>query len=149
LYAVKGDVPDGDHTVPFGQAVVRRTGDAVTIVAWQEMLRRSLASADALSEEGIEAEVIDPRTLSPLDADTIIESVKKTGACLVVEEAYRTLGIGAEIGAMLYERAFGYLDRPLRRLAIPDVPIPTSTAMVEYVVPSTDAICAVVRDLVG
>ena len=149
LYAMRGEVPDGDYTPPFGKAVVRRQGDAVTIVAWQEMLRRSLAAADRLSKEGIEVEIVDPRTLNPFDRETIVESVKKTGVCLVVEEAYRTLGVGAEIGAMLAEHALPYLDKPFKRLAIPDVPLPTSQQLVDAVVPSVDAIYKAVQDLVG
>ena len=85
LYQTRGEVPDGDVTIPFGKAVVRRAGEAVTIVAWQDMLRRTLKAADRLSQEGIEVEIIDPRTLNPFDRETIIESVKKTGACIVVE----------------------------------------------------------------
>ena len=149
LYAMRGEVPDGDYTTPFGKAVVRRQGDAVTIVAWQEMLRRSLAAADRLSKEGMEVEIVDPRTLNPFDRETIVESVKKTGACLVVEEAYRTLGVGAEIGAMLAEHALPYLDKPFKRLAIPDVPLPTSQQLVDAIVPSVDAIYKAVKDLVG
>ena len=149
LYATRGEVPDGDYTTPFGKAVVRRQGDAVTIVAWQDMLRRSLAAADRLSKEGIEVEIVDPRTLNPFDRDTIIESVKKTGACMVVEEAYRTLGVGAEIGAMLAEHALPYLDKPFKRLAIPDVPLPTAQQLVDHVVPSVDTIYKAVKDLVG
>jgi len=149
LYAMRGEVPDGDYTTPFGKAVVRRQGDAVTIVAWQEMLRRSLAAADRLSKEGVEVEIVDPRTLNPFDRGTIVESVKKTGACLVVEEAYRTLGVGAEIGAMLAEHALPYLDKPFKRLAIPDVPLPTSQQLVDAIVPSVDAIYKAVKDLVG
>jgi pyruvate dehydrogenase E1 component beta subunit len=149
LYAMRGEVPEGDYTTPFGKAVVRRQGDAVTIVAWQEMLRRSLAAADRLSKDGIEVEIVDPRTLNPFDRETIVESVKKTGACLVVEEAYRTLGVGAEIGAMLAEHALPYLDKPFKRLAIPDVPLPTSQQLVDAVVPSVDAIYKAVKDLVG
>ena len=149
LYAMRGEVPDGDYTTPFGKAVVRRQGDAVTIVAWQEMLRRSLTAADRLSKEGIEVEIVDPRTLNPFDRETIVESVKKTGACLVVEEAYRTLGVGAEIGAMLAEHALPYLDKPFKRLAIPDVPLPTSQQLVDAVVPSVDTIYKAVQDLVG
>lgn len=149
LYAMRGEVPDGDYTIPFGKAVVRRQGDAVTIVAWQEMLRRSLAAAERLSKEGIEVEIVDPRTLNPFDRETIIESVKKTGACLVVEEAYRTLGVGAEIGAMLAEHALPYLDKPFKRLAIPDVPLPTSQQLVDAVVPSVEAIHKAVHDIVG
>jgi acetoin:2,6-dichlorophenolindophenol oxidoreductase subunit beta len=149
LYATRGEVPEGDYTTPFGKAVVRRQGDAVTIVAWQDMLRRSLAAADRLSKEGIEVEIVDPRTLNPFDRDTIIESVKKTGACMVVEEAYRTLGVGAEIGAMLAEYALPYLDKPFKRLAIPDVPLPTAQQLVDHVVPSVDTIYKAVKDLVG
>jgi pyruvate/2-oxoglutarate/acetoin dehydrogenase E1 component len=149
LYATRGEVPEGDYTTPFGKAVVRRQGDAVTIVAWQDMLRRSLAAADRLSKEGIEVEIVDPRTLNPFDRDTIIESVKKTGACMVVEEAYRTLGVGAEIGAMLAEHTLPYLDKPFKRLAIPDVPLPTAQQLVDHVVPSVDTIYKAVKDLVG
>jgi len=149
LYATRGEVPEGDYTTPFGKAVVRRQGEAVTIVAWQDMLRRSLAAADRLSKEGIEVEIVDPRTLNPFDRDTIIESVKKTGACMVVEEAYRTLGVGAEIGAMLAEHALPYLDKPFKRLAIPDVPLPTAQQLVDHVVPSVDTIYKAVKDLVG
>jgi len=149
LYAMRGEVPEGDYTTPFGKAVVRREGDAVTIVAWQDMLRRSLAAAERLSKEGIEVEIVDPRTLNPFDRETIIESVKKTGACMVVEEAYRTLGVGAEIGAMLLEHALPYLDKPFKRLAIPDVPLPTSQHLVDYIVPSVDDIYKAVKELVS
>ena len=147
LYQTRGEVPDGDVTIPFGKAVVRRAGEAVTIVAWQDMLRRTLKAADRLSQEGIEVEIIDPRTLNPFDRDTIIESVKKTGACIVVEEAYRTLGVGAEIGAMLLEAALPYMDKPFKRLAIPDVPIPTSQHLVDAIVPSVDDIYQAVKEL--
>jgi pyruvate/2-oxoglutarate/acetoin dehydrogenase E1 component len=149
LYAARGEVPDGEYAIPFGKAAVRRRGDAVTIVAWQEMLRRSLTAAERLSKEGVEVEIIDPRTLNPFDRETIIESVKKTGACLVVEEAYRTLGVGAEIGATLAEHALPYLDKPFRRLAIPDVPLPTSQQLVDAIVPSVDDVYKAVKELVG
>lgn len=149
LYATRGEVPDTDYTTPFGKAVVRRQGEAVTLVAWQDMLRRSLTAAERLSQEGIEVEIVDPRTLNPFDRDTIIASVQKTGACLVVEEAYRTLGVGAEIGALLMEHALPYMDKPFKRLAIPDVPVPTSQHLVDAIVPSVDDICEAVKDLVG
>jgi acetoin:2,6-dichlorophenolindophenol oxidoreductase subunit beta len=147
LYGVKGDVPDGDHLAPFGKAKVRREGSALTIVAWQEMLRRSLEAAERLAAEGIDVEIVDPVTLNPFDRDTIIASVRKTGACMVVEEAYRTLGVGAEIGAMLMERSFADLDRPFRRLAIPDVPIPTAPHLVDALVPRVDDIMHAAREL--
>ena len=147
LYQMRGEVPDGEVLTPFGKAVVRREGGAVTIVAWQDMLRRALAAAERLSQEGIEVEIVDPRTLNPFDRETIVESVKKTGACMVVEEAYRTLGVGAEIGALLVEEALPYLDKPFKRLAIPDVPIPTSQHLVDAIVPSVDDIYRTVREL--
>lgn len=149
LYGTRGEVPEGEHVVPFGQAVVRREGDALTVVAWQNMLRQAMAAAERLAAESIEIEIIDPRTLNPFDRTTIIESVKKTGGCLVVEEAYRTLGVGAEIGAMLMEDAFGYLERPLRRLAIPDVPLPTARNLVNAIIPTADDIYREVKALVG
>jgi pyruvate dehydrogenase E1 component beta subunit len=149
LYARKGPVPEGEHVEPLGRAVVRRQGDALTIVAWQDMLWRTLEAAARLAGEGIEVEVVDPRCLNPFDAETLLASVRKTGACLVVEEAYRTLGVGAEIGALLMERAFGDLDRPLRRLAIPDVPVPTAPHLVDALVPNVDAIVRAARELAG
>lgn len=149
LYGTRGEVPDGDYLTPFGKAVIRREGDAVTIIAWQNMLRRALEAADRLSADGIEVEIIDPRTLNPFDRETILESVKKTGACMVVEEGYRTLGVGAEIGAMLMEDALPYIDKPLKRLAIPDVPIATARHMAEFVMPSAAQIERAVRELVG
>ena len=149
LYATRGEVPDTDYTTPFGKAVVRRQGEALTLVAWQDMLRRSLSAAERLSQDGIEVEIIDPRTLNPFDRDTIIASVQKTGACMVVEEAYRTLGVGAEIGALLMEHALPYMDKPFKRLAIPDVPVPTSQHLVDAIVPSVDDIYEAVKDLVG
>ena len=147
LYQMRGAVPDGEVLTPFGKAVVRREGEAVTIVAWQDMLRRALTAAERLSQEGIGVEVVDPRTLNPFDRETIVESVKKTGACIVVEEAYRTLGVGAEIGALLMEDALPYLDKPFKRLAIPDVPIPTSQHLVDAIVPSVDDIYQAVKEL--
>ena len=149
LYGTRDEVPDGEHLVPFGKAAIRREGDAVTIVAWQAMLRQALAAAERLANEGIEVEIIDPRTLNPFDRETIIESVKKTGACMVVEEGYRTLGVGAEVAAILLEEALPYLDKPLKRLAIPDVPLPTARHLVAEIVPDEEAIYQGVKDLAG
>jgi pyruvate/2-oxoglutarate/acetoin dehydrogenase E1 component len=147
LYQRRGPVPDGDVTVPFGKAAVVRKGTALTIVAWQLMLQRALRAADELALEGISVEIIDPRTLTPFDWDTVLESVKKTGACMVIEEGYRSLGVGAEIGATLFEKALSWLDRPFRRLAIPDIPLAATRQLVDRVLPSTESICAEVRDM--
>ena len=127
LYATKGEVPeDPDYLVPLGKAAVRREGDALTLVAISAMVPKALKVAERLAKEGHNIEVIDPRSLNPFDRPAIIESVKKTGKIVVAEESYKTLGVGAEIGAMLIEEALEYLDRPLKRVAMPDVPIPTA-----------------------
>jgi pyruvate dehydrogenase E1 component beta subunit len=148
LYQTRGDIDDDAAGLPFGKAAIRRPGSAVTIIAWQLMLQRALEAADVLAAEGIDAEVIDPRTLNPFDWDTVIDSVKKTGACVVVEEGYRSLGVGAEVAAVLMERALPWLDKPFRRLAIPDVPLGSADALVSEVIPSTDAIVRTVREVV-
>ena len=147
LYQQRGEIDDDTPCAPFGKAAIRREGRHVTIVAWQLMLNRALQAAEKLAGEGIEVEIIDPRTLAPFDFDTILTSVKKTGACLVVEEGYRRLGVGAEIGARLFEQALPYLDRPFRRLAIPDVPIGSAPALVNRITPSTEQIIEAVREI--
>jgi pyruvate dehydrogenase E1 component beta subunit len=149
LYQTRGPIDDETPVAPFGKAAVRREGRHATIVAWQMMLNRALKAAEILAAEGLEVEVIDPRTLAPFDFETILASVKKTGACLVVEEGYRRLGVGAEIGARLFEEALPYLDRPFRRLAIPDVPIGSAPALVSRILPSEEEIVAAVREMAG
>jgi pyruvate/2-oxoglutarate/acetoin dehydrogenase E1 component len=149
LYQTRGPIDDAAPVAPFGKAAVRREGRHATIVAWQVMLNRALKAAEVLAAEGLEVEVIDPRTLAPFDFETILASVKKTGACLVVEEGYRRLGVGAEIGARLFEEALPYLDRPFRRLAIPDVPIGSAPALVNRIMPSEEQIVAAVREMMG
>ena len=148
LYRTKGPVPSGDdHVVPFGQAAVRRAGDRLTIVATGLMVGRSLAAAEQLSADGIEAEVIDPRTLVPLDIDTIVESVQRTGRALVVHEAVRTAGAGAEIAAQISERAFFSLDAPVWRLGAIDTPLPQDPELEQLCIPSTAEIEAAAREL--
>ncbi len=150
LYATKGEIPDDpDYIVPLGKAAVRREGDALTLVAYSAMVPKALAAAERLAKEGHEVEVIDPRSLNPFDRPTIIESVKKTGKIVVAEETYKTLGVGAEIGAMLLEEALEYLDRPLKRVAMPDVPVPTSTVLEKFVIPSEEKIYAACRELLN
>ena len=149
LYQRKGEVPERDEGAPFGKAAVRREGHMVTIIAWQLMLQRALKAADVLAQEGISVEIIDPRTLNPFDWDTVIESVKKTGACLVVEEGYRTLGVGAEIGAVLCERALQWLDKPFCRLAPPDIPIAATRSLSDRVIPTSETIAAAVRGMLN
>jgi pyruvate/2-oxoglutarate/acetoin dehydrogenase E1 component len=148
LYGLKGPVPEGEHVVPFGRATIRRPGRDCTIVAWQDMLRRALDAAVILAADGIEAEILDPVTLNPFDVDALIDSVSRTGRCVVVEEAPRTLGVGAEVGALLLEHAFWALDGPMVRLGIPDVPVPTAQHLVDSLVPGVADIVAAVRKTV-
>ncbi|MGH7865492.1 MAG: alpha-ketoacid dehydrogenase subunit beta [Candidatus Binataceae bacterium] len=150
LYATKGDVPEGaDVLVPFGKAAIRREGDALTLVAYSAMVPKALKAAERLAKDGHNVEVIDLRTLNPFDKTTIIESVKKTGKIAVAEETYKTLGVGAEIAALLLEEALEYLDRPLRRVAIPDVPIPTAAVLEQYVIPNEEKIYQACRELLA
>jgi pyruvate dehydrogenase E1 component beta subunit len=148
LYRVKGEVPEGDDVlVPFGEAAVVRPGGDVTVVATGMMVGRALEAATALASEGIELEIIDPRTLVPLDIETMLESVERTGRALVVHEAVRTAGAGAEIAAQISERAFFALDAPVWRLGALDTPIPQDPELEQLVIPSVDAIAAAAREL--
>ena len=149
LYKMKGEVPEEAYRVPIGKAVVRREGRHVTIVATSIMVHRALEAAEVLAGEGIEAEVIDLRTLRPLDTATIIESVKKTTRLACVYEGVKTLGIGAEISAMIAEsEAFDYLDAPILRLGGVDSPIPYNPLLEKAAVPQTPGIIEQVRNLV-
>jgi pyruvate dehydrogenase E1 component beta subunit len=135
-----GEVPDEDYIVPIGQGAIRREGADLTIVANLLMLYRSLAAADKLAEQGIQAEVVDPRTLVPLDKQLILESVQKTGRLLIVEEDNLTNGWGAEIAALMADEAFAWLDAPIKRLAAPDVPPPFAPILEQAYVPSEQKI---------
>ena len=124
LMAVEGEIPEGDIAIPFGEAEVKRVGCDVTIVATSHKVQVALQAAEALAAEGVSAEVVDPRTIVPLDREAILASVRKTGRVVVVDESPRTCGFGAEIGAMVAESAFGVLKAPVIRLSPPDIPIP-------------------------
>ena len=148
LYKMKGQVPVGYYTTPIGKAAVRRTGDAVTIVASAIMVHRAMEAAAELAREGIEVEVIDLRSVRPIDRDTIIASVKKTGKLLCVYESVRTLGVGAEISAMIAEsEAFDYLDAPIQRLGGAEAPIPYNPELERAAVPQKADIETVARKL--
>lgn len=150
LYATaKGDVPEHDYTIPFGRAAVRREGKHVTIIGLQRMVEVALEAADQLAAEGIEAEVIDPRTLVPLDVPTIAESVKKTHHAVVVHEAHERAGFGAEIVAQIVTNAFDYLDAPPVRVTNPNVPTPFNRTLEELSIPSAAQVAQAVRDIVS
>lgn len=149
LYWSKGEVATGNQLVPIGQANVCRQGDRVTIVATANMVGPALAAADKLAGEGISAEVIDPRSLSPLDIETLVASVKKTGRLIVVHEAVEQGGIGAEIVARIQQQAFYYLDSPAVRIAAPFAPIPAGPTLEKEFLPNTERIVAAARRAVG
>jgi len=144
---VLGEVPEEEYTIPLGVADVKRIGRDVTIVAKLLMLHRALEAAEELSKEGIEVEVIDPRTLVPFDKETVINSVKKTNRLLIVDEGPRTGGWAAEVASTVIEEAMDYLDTPIRRLCTYDVPIPFSPVLENYVIPSKDKIIQTVREM--
>jgi pyruvate dehydrogenase E1 component beta subunit len=147
LYSIEGPVPDEDYTVPFGVADVKREGADVTIVATMFMVHKSLEAARTLEKEGISVEVVDPRTIGPLDKDAIVNSVKKTGRLVVVSEDCKTGGVTAEIAAVVAEDAIDYLDAPIRRVAQPDTPIPFSPPLEAHVLPDENNIAKAVREI--
>jgi len=152
LYRTRWPVPpeygDPDFTVPFGQAAVRREGRDVTVVATLATLHHALAAAEELAAAGIAVEVIDPRTLVPLDGETIVRSVRKTGRLIVVDEAYLSCGIQSEVIALVVEQAFGALKAPPRRLGNPGVPVPFAPLLEDAVLPRKEQIIAAVRQVV-
>ena len=142
-----GEVPEEDYLVPIGQGAIRRPGNDVTIVGKLLTVYRALEAADQLTQEGIEAEVIDPRTLVPLDRELILNSVRKTGRLVVVEEDNQTGGWAGDIIAMVAEEAFFWLDAPVKRVSAPDTPAPFAPVMEQFYVPSAERVVRAVRSL--
>jgi acetoin:2,6-dichlorophenolindophenol oxidoreductase subunit beta len=149
LYGVEGEVPAGEYLVPLGRADIKRAGTDATVVATAAMVQRALESAEKLAAEGISVEVIDPRTLSPLDTATILESVRKTHRLVIVHEEVRFAGSGAEIAAVVAEEAFDFLDAPILRVAAPFTPVPFSSVLEQEYIPSVDKIMGAVKKVVG
>jgi acetoin:2,6-dichlorophenolindophenol oxidoreductase subunit beta len=148
LYGIKGDVPDDINGIELGKARVHREGDDVTVVATGRLVHEALGAAQEAEEEGISVELVDPRTLLPLDEETIVESVKKTTRCVVAHEAVVRMGLGAEVAAVVQEKAFDYLDAPIERVGAKFVPIPFAPVMEEFVVPhKADVLAAIKRTL--
>jgi len=148
LYPIEGPVPEEEYTIPFGVADVKREGEDVTVVATLYMVHKALAAAKTLSKEEIDVEVVDPRTLVPLDKGAIINSVKKTGRIVIVTEDCKTGGVSAEIAAMVAEEALDYLDAPVKRVAEPDTPIPFSPPLEQFVIPNEKSIIKAVKEIV-
>jgi pyruvate/2-oxoglutarate/acetoin dehydrogenase E1 component len=148
LYSQRGEIPDGDHLVPIGEAAVRRTGADLTVVAWSAMVDEALAAAETLAQRGVEADVIDPRGVRPIDYDTIEASVRKTGRLLIVHESPLIGGHGAEVAARVAENCFSSLRAPIRRLGAADVPLPQSAYLEKFTIPDRDSILKVAEQMV-
>lgn len=149
MYQLKGPVPEEEYTIPFGLADIKREGEDITIVATSSMVQVALAAAGLLAEEGISAEVIDPRTIVPLDKQTILASVRKTGRALVVDEGYQRFGVTAEIASIIADEAFYDLDAPVKRIGAMDVPVPFSPVLEDLTVPTPEKVAQVAKQLCG
>ena len=147
LYGTKGDIPDEEYSIPLGVADIKREGSDVTIISYSRMVQVALKAAVRLEEEGIDAEVVDLRSLRPMDTETIINSVKKTSRAVVVEEGWKAMGIGAEVSARIMENALEYLDAPVQRVASADIPMPYSRPLELATLPNEDRIIEAVHRL--
>ena len=149
LYKTRGPVPEGEHIVPFGQAAVKREGSDITLIGIGYQVLNCLHAAETLAAEGISAEVVDPRTVAPLDTATLAESVRKTNRCVVVEEGHLRSGVGAEISAAIQEEAFDYLDAPVGRVAALNAPIPFEPALEDFVLPNAANVVEMAKKTLG
>jgi pyruvate dehydrogenase E1 component beta subunit len=149
LYATEGEVPEEEYTIPLGKADVKREGSDVTLVTYSYMVTKSLAAAEKLAGEGIDVEIVDLRTVDPIDEEAIVASIKKTHRLVVVQETWRNCSVSSEVAAIAAEKALDYLDEPVIRVAAHHVPTPFSPVLEEYVLPSEEKIVAAVRQVAG
>ena len=148
LYPERGEVPAGEHLVPIGKADIKRPGSDVTLITYSRSLKTTLAAATQLADEGISAEVVDLRTIRPLDLDTLLHSIIKTHRAVIIEEDWPYCGVGAGIADRITQRVFDELDAPIRRVAAKDAPVPYNRALEESMLPSVPRIVAAVHDVV-
>ena len=149
MYKLRGPVPQEEYTIPFGAADIKRVGSDITLVATSSMVQVALGAAEKLSEIGVSAEVIDPRTTAPLDRQTLVDSAKKTSRAVVIDEGYESYGVTAEIASVIADGAFYYLDAPVRRMGAMDVPIPFSPVLEDLTVPTAERVFETVKTLCG
>jgi len=147
LYQTRGEVPEGDFIVPIGKSTVQRPGRDVTIVTYSKMLEVSMKAADQLAKEGIEVEIVDLRTLRPLDMEPVFESFKKTNRAVIVEEGWRSFGVGSEISTRIYEEMFDYVDAPIKRVAQKEVPLPYNRALEQMALPQVEDVVQAVKEV--
>jgi pyruvate dehydrogenase E1 component beta subunit len=147
LYQARGEVPDGDYTLPIGKAKIQRPGSDVTIITYSKMLEVSTKAAEQLAAEDVEAEIVDLRTLRPLDMAPVLESFKKTNRAVIVEEGWRSFGVGAEVAARIYEGAFDYVDAPIQRVAQKEVPLPYNRNLEQMALPQVEDVIKAVKEV--
>ena len=147
LYQVRGEVPEGEYTIPLGKSKIQRPGKDVTIVTYSKMLEISYKAADQLAKSGIEAEIVDLRSLRPLDMQTVIESFKKTNRAVIVEEGWKSYGVGSEVANRIYENAFDYVDAPVKRVAQKEVPLPYNQQLEQMALPQVDDVIQAVKEV--
>jgi len=147
MYQTRGEVPEEEYTIPIGKSKVQRPGSDVTVVTYCKGLELSMKAADELAKEGIQIEVVDLRTLRPLDMEPVIESFKKTNRAVVVEEGWKSYGVGAEVASRIYEEAFDYVDAPIRRVAQKEVPLPYNRTLEQSALPQVPDIVSAVKEV--
>jgi pyruvate dehydrogenase E1 component beta subunit len=147
LYQLRGEVPEGDYSIPIGKSKIQRSGKDVTIVTYSKMLEISTKAADQLMQDGIEAEIVDLRSLRPLDMEPVLESFKKTNRAVIVEEGWRSYGVGAEVASRIYEEAFDYVDTPIQRVAQKEVPLPYNRTLEQLALPQVEDVIRAVKEV--
>jgi len=147
LYQSRGEVPEGDYVVPIGKSSVARAGKDVTIVTYSKMLETSLKAADELAKNGVDVEIVDLRSLRPLDMGPVIDSFKKTNRAVIVEEGWKSYGVGSEVAARIYEEAFDYVDAPIKRVAQMEVPLPYNRTLEQMALPKLEDIISAVKEV--
>ena len=149
MYQAMGYVPEEEYTIPFGVADIKRVGEDITLVATSSMVQVALQAAEMLAEIGLSAEVVDPRTMVPLDRETLIQSAKKTSRAIVIDEGHQSYGVSAELASVIADGAFYYLDAPVKRMGAMDVPVPFSPALEDITVPTPEKVLEMAKALCG
>ncbi|PWH20064.1 MAG: alpha-ketoacid dehydrogenase subunit beta [Anaerolineae bacterium] len=147
LYQMRGEVPDEDYTIPIGKSTIQRPGRDVTLVTYSKMLEISMKAAEQLSKEGIEVEIVDLRCLRPLDMEPVLQSFKKTNRAVIVEEGWRSYGVGSEVAARIYEEAFDYVDAPIQRIAQKETPLPYNRTLEQLALPQVEDVVRAVKEV--
>jgi pyruvate dehydrogenase E1 component beta subunit len=147
LYQTRGEVPEGDYIIPIGKSEIKREGKDVTLVTYSKMLETSMKAVEQLEKEGIDVEVVDLRTLRPLDMEPVLESFKKTNRAVIVEEGWKSFGVGSEVSTRIYEEAFDYVDAPIKRVAQKEVPLPYNQTLEQMAIPQVEDVVRAVKEV--